>query len=131
QESMGGTETILLVEDEESLRKLAFKILDKYGYFVIEATDGMDALEIVNREDHPAIDLLLTDVIMPKMGGKELSEKLLLKYPKAKVLYISGYTDNAIVNHGVLDEGVSLLQKPFSAQSLTQKVRDLLDKSQG
>ncbi|MBA7527423.1 Sensor histidine kinase RcsC [subsurface metagenome] len=111
---MGGTETILLVEDEESLRKLALKILKRLGYSVVEATDGMDALEIVNKEDHPEIDLLVTDVIMPKMGGKELSEKLFEEYPKLKVLFICGYTDNAIAHHGVLDEGVSLLQNATS-----------------
>ena len=94
-------------------------------------SDGMEALETVNKKNYPAIDLLVTDVIMPKMGGKELSEKLLLRYPKVKVLYISGYTDNAIGHHGVLDEGTPLLQKPFSAQSLAQKVREVLDKSQG
>ena len=73
------------------------------------------------------IDLLVTDVVMPKMGGRELSEKLLEEYPKLRVLYISGYTDNAIAHHGVLDEGVSLLQKPFSSQSLAEKVREVLD----
>ena len=124
---MGGAETILLVEDEEALRKMAGKILEGYGYSVVEAKNGMDALEIVNKEDHPEIDLLVTDVIMPKMGGKELSEKLLEKYPKLRVLYISGYTDNAIAHHGVLDEGVSFLQKPFSSQSLAEKVREILD----
>jgi FixJ family two-component response regulator len=87
----------------------------------------MEALEIVNKEDHPAIDLLVTDVVMPKMGGKELSAKLFEEYPKLKVLYISGYTDNAIAHHGMLDEGVSLLQKPFSPQSLAEKVREVLD----
>ena len=124
---MGGTEMILLVEYEESLRKLALKILRTHGYSVVEATDGVNALEIANREDHPEIDLLVTDVIMPKMGGKELSEKLFEEYPKLKVLYICGYTDNAIAHYGVLDEGVSLLQKPFSPQSLAKKVREVLD----
>ncbi|MBW8004016.1 MAG: response regulator [Planctomycetes bacterium] len=127
KDPMGGTETILLVEDEESLRKMAGKILKGYGYCVIEADDGMDALEIVNKKDYPEIDLLVTDVIMPKMGGKELSEKLFEEYPKLKVVYISGYTDNAIAHHGVLDEGVSLLQKPFSSESLAEKVREILD----
>ncbi len=127
QDPVGGAETVLLVEDEESLRKLASKILKKHGYCVIEATDGRNALEIVNKKDHPEIDLLVTDVIMPKMGGKELSEKLFEEYPELKVLYICGYTDNAIAHHGVLDEGVSLLQKPFSPQSLAEKVREALD----
>jgi signal transduction histidine kinase/CheY-like chemotaxis protein len=124
---MGGTETILLVEDEESLRKMVGKMLEGYGYSVIEATDGMDALEITTKGDRLKIDLLVTDVVMPKMGGKELSAKLFEEYPKLKVLYISGYMDNAIAHHGVLDEGVSLLQKPFSPQSLAEKVREVLD----
>ncbi len=125
---MGGAETILFVEDEESLRKMAGKILKGYGYSVIEAKNGMEALEIVNKEDHPEIDLLVTDVVMPKMGGKELSEKLFEEYPKLKVLYISGYTDNAIAHHGMLDEGVSFLQKPFSPNELAQKIREVLDR---
>ena len=127
RDPMGGAETILLVEDEESLRKMAGRILEGYGYSVIEATDGMDALEITTKGDRLKIDLLVTDVIMPKMGGKELSEKLFEEYPKLKVLYISGYTDNAITDHGMLDEGVLLLQKPFSSQSLAEKVREILD----
>ena len=128
RDPMGGTETIFLVEDEEPLRKIAGKILEGYGYCVIEATDGMDALEIVNKkENHPEIDLLVTDVVMPKMGGKQLSEKLVKEYAKLKVLYICGYTDKAIALHGVLDKGVSLLQKPFSPQSLAEKVREVLD----
>lgn len=128
QISVGGTETVLLVEDEESLRKLVSKILKRLGYSVIEATDGMNALEIVNKEDYPVIDLLVTDVVMPRMGGKELSKKLFVEYPKLEVLYICGHTDNAITHHGVVDEGVVLLQKPFSAQPLAEKIREVLDK---
>ncbi|HEB11877.1 MAG TPA: response regulator [Spirochaetales bacterium] len=124
---MGGAETILLVEDEESLRKMAGRILEGYGYSVIEATDGMDALKIITKGDRLKIDLLVTDVVMPEMGGKELADKLTAEYPRLSVLYISGYTDNAIAHHGVLDEGVSLLQKPFSPQSLAEKVRGVLD----
>ena len=127
KDPMGGTEKILLVEDEESLRKMAGKILKGYEYSVIEAINGMEALEITTKGDRLKIDLLVTDVVMPKMGGKELSDKLNEEYPKLKVLYISGYTDNAIAHHGVLDEGVSLLQKPFSLQSLAEKVREVLD----
>ena len=124
---MGGAETILLVEDEEALRKMAGKILEGYGYSVIEAKNGIEALEIATKGDRLKIDLLVTDVIMPKMGGKELAGKLVEEYPKLKVLYISGYTDNTIAHHGMLDEGVSLLQKPFSSQSLANTVREVLD----
>lgn len=127
QEPMSGSEMVLLVEDEESLRKMIFRILKKYGYSIIEAADGVDALAIIEKADQLKIDLLVTDVIMPKMSGKKLSERLLERYPESKVLYISGYTDNTIVHHGVLDEGVSFLQKPFSPQSLAQKVREVLD----
>lgn len=129
EEAAGGKEAILLVEDDESLRGLAVKVLRKYGYAVIEAANGIEALEAVVASNRPEIDLLITDVIMPEMGGKELSGKLLERYPGIKVLYISGYTDNAIVHHGVLDEGVSFLPKPFSPISLSQKVRDTLDEN--
>ncbi|KKK99590.1 hypothetical protein LCGC14_2631220, partial [marine sediment metagenome] len=129
KEAAGGKETILLVEDEESLRGLAAKVLRKQGHTVIEAANGIEALETMAASGQPEIDLLITDVIMPGMGGRELAGKLLEKYPGIKVLYISGYTDNAIVHHGVLAEGVSFLPKPFSPISLAQKVRDTLDKN--
>ena len=127
QKAKGGTETILLVEDDESLRKLAKRILEGYGYGVIEAKNGIEALEITTKGDHPKIDLLVSDVIMPKMSGKELADKLKEEYPRLGVLYISGYTDKGIAHHGVLDEGVSFLQKPFSPKSLAEKVREILD----
>ncbi len=129
QKARGGTETILLVEDEEALKKMAGKILKKYGYTVIEGSNGIGALETIAKSGQPDIDLLITDVIMPEMGGKDLAERLLKKYPGLKVLYISGYTDDTIVHHGVLDEGVSFLQKPFSPQSLAQRVREVLDEA--
>ncbi|HEB09755.1 MAG TPA: PAS domain S-box protein, partial [Spirochaetales bacterium] len=129
KEAAGGKETILLVEDEESLRGLAAKVLRKQGHTVIEAANGIEALETMAASGQPEIDLLITDVIMPEMGGTELAGKLLERYPGIKVLYISGYTDNAIVHHGVLAEGVSFLPKPFSPISLAQKVRDTLDKN--
>ncbi len=124
---MGGTETILLVEDEESLRKMAGKILEGYGYSVVVAKSGLDALAILSESEQLKIDCLVTDVIMPEMGGKELSKKLLEEYPKLKMLFVSGYTANVIAHHGVLDKGVSFLQKPFSPQSLAEKVREVLD----
>ena len=129
KEAAGGKETILLVEDEGSLRGLAAKVLRKHGYTVIEAANGLKALETMAGSNKLKIDLLITDVIMPEMGGTELAGKLLERYPGIKVLYISGYTDNAIVHHGVLAEGVSFLPKPFSPISLAQKVRDTLDKN--
>ncbi len=128
QRPVDGNETILIVEDDDSLRKMSVNILKKYGYFVVEAPNGMVALEIATAEEKLEIDLLVTDVTMPKMGGMELSNTLQKEYPAMKVLFISGYTDNAITHHGVLDEGVSLLQKPFSPWSLVERVRKMLDK---
>ncbi len=125
-EEDGGHETILLVEDEEMVRSLASRVLEKKGYSVLVAADGADALDIACRE---SIDLLVTDVIMPRLGGGELAERLLELRPGIRVLFISGYTDDAIVRHGVLDRDRGFLQKPFTADALTRKVRSVLDGS--
>jgi two-component system, cell cycle sensor histidine kinase and response regulator CckA len=110
---MHGTKTILFVEDEGQLRKMAGKILKGYGYAVVEAQDGVEALEITANRNYPEIDLLMTDVIMPRMNGRQLSEAILEEHPDMKILLVSGYTDNSIVREGMLDEGVSY-HNPFS-----------------
>ena len=106
---------------------MIYKILDDFDYTVIEAGNGRKALEVIDEYKGGRIDLLITDVIMPEMSGRELAEHLLTRYPQLKVLFVSGYTDNAIVHHGVLDEGVSFLQKPFTPLSLARKIREILE----
>ena len=126
--SAEGTETILLVEDESNLRYLARQFLEKQGYRVLEAADGAAAMQIaVARET--VIHLLLTDVIMPGMNGRELAQRISVIRPNVKVLYMSGYTENVIGRNGMLDEGVRLLQKPFTLRDLKSKVREVLNSS--
>jgi two-component system, cell cycle sensor histidine kinase and response regulator CckA len=120
-----GTETILLVEDEPQVRNLARGILTRAGYQVLEATDGEDALMLSGRFAG-TIHLVVTDVVMPKMSGRELVEQLVRLRPETKVLFMSGYTDDTIVHHGVLEREVAFLQKPLTPQSLTIKVREVL-----
>ncbi len=122
-----GSETILLVEDEPSVRGLAVQILRENGYRLLEAANGNEALRMA-QEYAGEIHLLLTDVVMPQMGGKELANRLKTLRPGMKVLFTSGYTDDAIVHHGVLNSGIDFLQKPFSPETLAQKVREILDK---
>jgi CheY-like chemotaxis protein len=127
-QSPTGTETILLVEDASGLRKLARKILERYGYIILDAPNGDEALRIC--EQHQGtIHLLLTDVVMPGMSGRALADRLALLYPATKVLYTSGYTDNAIVHHGVLTAGTAFIQKPYTPEALARKVREVLDAS--
>ncbi|MEW6731048.1 MAG: response regulator [Acidobacteriota bacterium] len=123
------TETILLVEDEIGVRELMKYVLSEEGYTVLEAYDGCDALHICECHNGK-IDLLITDVVMPKMSGQELVERLTEKQPNLRVLYISGYADRAIVRHGLLEEGSNFLEKPFTATSLTRKLREVLDTSE-
>jgi PAS domain S-box-containing protein len=123
-----GSETVLLVEDEPSVRDLAHRLLNQQGYKVLEAANGEEALRVVQEHIGEKIHLLLTDVVMPQMGGKELANQLKLLRPDVKVLYTSGYTDDAIVHHGVLEPGTHFLQKPFSPKTLSHKVREVLDR---
>jgi two-component system, cell cycle sensor histidine kinase and response regulator CckA len=125
-DSFRGEETILLVEDADALRKLAHALLEQNGYHVLAAENGEAALQIAE-QNHERIHLLLTDVIMPGMTGRTLADRLIALRARLKVLYMSGYTDSAIADQGVLEPGTYLLHKPFSEETLIQKVREVLD----
>ena len=121
-----GSETILVVEDESALRKIAIRTLEAAGYRVLSAADGEEALSVGARYEGD-IHLLLTDVVMPHMGGRVLAQKLSRIRSSLKVIYMSGYTDDAITHHGVLDQGTHFIGKPFTAEDLTGMVREVLD----
>jgi two-component system cell cycle sensor histidine kinase/response regulator CckA len=123
-----GTETLLVVEDDPSVRHLAREVLEAQGYKVLSAVNGQDALRVVHEHKGATIRLAVTDVMMPLMGGKAMAEWLKTTYPDLKILFTSGYTDNTIAHHGVLDAGVEFLAKPYTPAILVRKVRQLLDK---
>jgi CheY-like chemotaxis protein len=123
-----GSETILLVEDEADVRELTREILEMAGYTVLEAARGDEALRQC-RDSAGPIELLLTDVVMPQMSGPELARQIVALRPSTKVVYMSGYTDDALGHHGVLDPDIILLPKPFTPESLMQHVRRALDAS--
>lgn len=125
-EMLFGDETILLVEDDAAVRDLIVKVLQEQGYTLLEAQGGQEALRLATQNTNP-IHLLLTDVIMPGMSGTILAEELVKSRPNLKVLFMSGYTDNAIAHYGVLDSEINFLQKPFSPTALARRVRDVLD----
>jgi two-component system cell cycle sensor histidine kinase/response regulator CckA len=122
-----GTETLLIVEDDPSVRHLALRILEGQGYKVLSASNGQDALHVAREHKGSPIGLVVTDVVMPLMGGKIMAEWLKTTYPGIKVLFTSGYTDGAITHHGILEEGIEFLQKPYTRAVLACKVRELLD----
>jgi CheY-like chemotaxis protein len=126
-ELLRGGETILVVEDEEEVRRLAVRILEKQGYKILEASCVNDALMLCKEHKEP-IHMILTDVVMPGMSGRQLAEQLMSFYPKMKVLYMSGYTNHAIAQHGILEDGVHYIQKPFTIGGLTRKMREILDR---
>jgi CheY-like chemotaxis protein len=121
----GGTGTVLVVEDDEGVRRLATRVLARGGYSVVEAGSGSEALRVA--EDAGAsVDLLLTDVVMPGMSGRELADTLRVRFPRVKILYSSGYTDDAVVRHGILEAEVAFLQKPYTPASLLERVHHVL-----
>jgi PAS domain S-box-containing protein len=121
-----GNETLLIVEDEPAVRKFMRTALERHGYKVLEAKDGTDALQVAERHGGP-IHLLLTDVVMPGMGGREIAKQILARHADVRVLYLSGYTDDAVVRHGVVEAIDAFLQKPFTPSALASKVRNVLD----
>jgi CheY-like chemotaxis protein len=124
--SPDGIETVLLVEDDAAVRALAHTTLANHGYDVLDASDSADAQRVADA--HPrAIDLLLTDVVMPNGSGPELAAALRERRPGLKVLYMSGYTDDAVVRHGLLHDEVEFIQKPYTPLGLAQKIRQVLD----
>jgi DNA-binding response OmpR family regulator len=130
RDAMPGHETILFCEDHEPVRKLGEKILSDAGYRVLSAATGQEALDLAGLHGD-AIALLLTDVILPDINGRSLSDRIHTERPGVRTLFISGYTSNVISHHGVLDEGVELLEKPFTRQQLLGRVREILDRGSG
>jgi CheY-like chemotaxis protein len=124
-----GTEELLVVEDEEPVRRLAVRTLRAAGYQVREAADGLKALELLNQPGQPPIDLLVTDLVMPNLSGRELAEEMAQRQPGIRVLYTSGYTDDAIVRHGILQAEVSFMSKPYVPLTLLRRVREVLDRA--
>jgi nitrogen-specific signal transduction histidine kinase/ActR/RegA family two-component response regulator len=126
QHKLNVSETVFVVEDEPSVRALTSRILQSRGYAVLEASNGKLALDIAQKHSGE-IHMVITDVVMPEMGGKALVSQLKMDRPDIKVLFVSGYADNAIVHHGILDSGIEFLQKPFSSENLLRKVREVLN----
>ena len=129
--SLTGNERILLVEDEKAILRMTKMMLERLGYTVLTASTPNEAISIVEASNFNAIHLIITDVIMPEMNGRDLSKKLLRLNPDLKCLFMSGYTANVIAHHGVLDTGVQFINKPFSTQDLATKVREVLDEAKG
>jgi CheY-like chemotaxis protein len=122
-----GSETILFVEDDDSVRELGQEVLEMQGYVVVTASDGADALRIFEARPPGEIHLVVTDLIMPRMGGRELAKRLTVLRAGLRVLYLSGYTDSVVMQQGMLDPGSFFLQKPFTPDDLALKVREALD----
>ena len=126
KEAVRGTETILLVEDEPTILRMTRMMLERNGYTVLSEATPAEAMQKA-KSHSSAIDLLMTDVVMPEMNGRDLAEKIIALHPDIKLLFMSGYTEDIIAHQGVLDKGVAFIQKPFSMTDMTKKVRDVLD----
>jgi DNA-binding NtrC family response regulator len=124
---LDGNERIIIIEDDEALRKIIVRTLEKYGYEVFAARSGKEAMELFSSDGQKKFDLLITDVIMPEMSGKDAADRFVEMFPGLKVIFISGYTDSIIVNHGIKNGERVFLQKPFSPEEIARKVRDTLD----
>ena len=126
--SLAGTETVLLVEDDDLVRVAARRILERSGYNVIEASHGLEAIPLAKQYDH-RIHIVLTDVVMPELNGPDMAQELTRQHPDLRVVYMSGYTDDAIAHHGILESGTAFLEKPFTPESLLRTVREALDRA--
>jgi DNA-binding NtrC family response regulator len=126
-EFQGGTETVLLVEDEAAVRKLTIEVLERQGYRVLSAINGRDATRVFENSDNEDIDLLLTDVVMPLMGGRELAKIYKSRYPEGKVIYMSGYPSATQPDADFLRSQADFMQKPITLSDLTRKIRETLD----
>jgi CheY-like chemotaxis protein len=122
-----GTETILLAEDEESIRRLTRLVLASLGYTVLNASDGQQAVTLASQHAGP-IDLLVADVVMPRIGGRELAQQMRVRHPHVRILYISGYTGDSLTQQNLAGPGVGFLQKPFAPMALARRVREILDR---
>jgi CheY-like chemotaxis protein len=125
--SLEGDETVLVVEDDPRVRRLAVSVLGRQGYRVLEAKDGLEALQVLEEVEEP-VHLMLSDVVMPAMNGRELFETVSVRLPELKVLYMSGYPEDVMGREGALDDDVAFLRKPFTVQSLAEKIREVLDR---
>jgi len=121
-----GTQTVLVVEDADGLRELAKRLLERQGYTVLVAANADEALRLFAR--NPSIDVLVTDVVMPGASGPELTRQLVEQQPALKVIYMSGYTEDSIVHHGILNPGIAFIHKPFTSDALVRKIRDVIDR---
>ena len=126
-DTSSGRQTILVVEDEESVRSLAVLALTRLGYQVLEAENGIEGLEIIEKHSGK-IPLVMTDVVMPQMGGPELAEKIIQRYPEIRLVFISGYTDQEIISRRINGKKIDFIQKPFSLNEFSRKIRTILDK---